>query len=133
MSQDGEEHHDLHLSRGVEGLQTPLYRLPFVEGQYNDTHIVGVHTSPLDVPRRLLVDGGRLKDTIGGTYDLMVTRDGRPKPLLIHGRLVWKRITVSPSKQLQRGARVMFEACDLGFAVVKHSVLAKGYIGEYSG
>ncbi|PHJ24064.1 transmembrane protein [Cystoisospora suis] len=90
---DGEEHHDLHLSRGVEGLQTPLYRLPFVDGQYNETHVVGVHTSPLNVPRRLWVDGGRIEEAIGGTYDIMVTRDGRPKPLLIHGRLVWKRIT----------------------------------------
>ncbi|PFH35602.1 hypothetical protein BESB_052530 [Besnoitia besnoiti] len=89
---DGEEHHDLHLSRGIDGLQTPLYRLPFVEGQHNETHVVGVHTSPLEVPKRLFVAGGpRLGSWIGGSYDMMVTRDGRPKPLLVHGRLVWKR------------------------------------------
>ncbi|EPT28325.1 putative transmembrane protein [Toxoplasma gondii TgCatPRC2] len=89
---DGDEHDDLHLSRGVPGLQTPLYRLPFVEGQHNETHAVGVHTSALDVPKRLLVDGGQhLQKVIGGDYDMLVTRDGRPKPLLVHGRLVWKK------------------------------------------
>ncbi|CBZ53924.1 hypothetical protein NCLIV_037060 [Neospora caninum Liverpool] len=88
---DGDEHEDLHLSRGVPGLHTPLYRLPFVEGQHNETHVVGVHTSDLDIPKRLLVDGGQLHNLIGGDYDMLVTRDGRPKPLLVHGRLVWKK------------------------------------------
>ncbi|CDJ61809.1 hypothetical protein, conserved [Eimeria maxima] len=88
---DGVSHEDLHISEGVPGLKTPLYRLPFVDGQHNDTHIIGVHTKKVYLPRFLSVSGGKRLPDITGTYRMYMIKDGRPKPHLNHGRLIWQK------------------------------------------
>ncbi|CDJ65782.1 hypothetical protein, conserved [Eimeria necatrix] len=88
---DGVSHEDLHLSDGIPGLKTPLFRLPFVDGQHNDTHVIGVHAKKVYLPRFLSVNGGKRLQSVSGTYKMYMIRDGRPKPHLNHGRLIWQK------------------------------------------
>lgn len=89
--QDGVTHEDLHLSLGVSGLKTPLYRLPFVDGQHNDSHIIGVEIKKVFIPKVLKAEGGTKLLQVSGLYHMLMIQDGRPKPHLNHGRLIWKK------------------------------------------
>ncbi|OEH77919.1 hypothetical protein cyc_01067 [Cyclospora cayetanensis] len=88
---DGVTHEDLHLSAGIPGLRTPLYRLPFVDGQHNNTHVIGAHSKNVLFPKYLAVSSGRRAQKISGTYKMYMIQDGRPKPHLNHGRLIWQK------------------------------------------
>ncbi|KAL8425810.1 hypothetical protein Efla_004309 [Eimeria flavescens] len=88
---DGVTQEDLHLSSGVPGLKTPLYRLPFLDGQHNHSHVLGVYAKQVFMPRYLKVSGGKRLPLISGTYKMLMVPDGRPKPHLNHGRLIWRQ------------------------------------------
>ncbi|KAL8429491.1 hypothetical protein ACSSS7_006584 [Eimeria intestinalis] len=88
---DGVTGEDLHLSAGVPGLKTPLIRLPFLEGQHNDSHVIGVYAKQVEMPRFLKVSGGRRIPQASGVYRMLMIPDGRPKPHLNHGRLIWRQ------------------------------------------
>ena len=102
LPQDGVTHEDLHLSEGIPGLKTPLYRLPFVDGQHNNTHVIGVHAKKVLLPRFLSVSGGKRVQKITGTYRMYMTQDGRPKPHLNHGRLIWQKVRAARKLARQR-------------------------------
>ncbi|KAL8453401.1 hypothetical protein Emed_000900 [Eimeria media] len=88
---DGVTGEDLHLSAGVPGLKTPLIRLPFLEGQHNDSHVIGVYAKQVSMPRFLKVSGGKRIPQASGIYKMLMIPDGRPKPHLNHGRLIWRQ------------------------------------------
>ncbi|KAL8442671.1 hypothetical protein Emag_006275 [Eimeria magna] len=97
---DGVTGEDLHLSAGVPGLKTPLIRLPFLEGQHNDSHVIGVYAKQVSMPRFLKVSGGKRIPQASGVYKMLMIPDGRPKPHLNHGRLIWRQEAPAESARM---------------------------------